>query len=457
MKKVKNRTVSLLILVILLCAGMTVYLVKYIRNGADWASFSANNGYYTNGILSVGRILDRDGLVLSEYGSEKGRRLFPDKKITRISTLHLLGDQYGYIGTGAVKNFASELIGYNLINGSYSLRSGGNDLYLTVDADLNDLAYQALDGKKGCVGVCNYKTGEILVMVTAPSYDPVVPPDDLTTNEKYEGVYINRFLSSTYSPGSTFKLVTTIAAIEKLPNLSDMTFHCEGSAKIGEGTVTCTKAHGTMDIAGALAYSCNCAYAELALQLGGNTLAEYFRELGLTDSLSIDDIATARGSYTLPDSDNNLGWSGVGQYKNMINPASMLRLMGAIAGDGRGTELRLIRTVKSSVGIPTGTYKAESTKLLSADTAEWLTDMMRNNVEEVYGADRFPGLDICAKSGTAEVGGGKEPHALFAGFIRNEEAPLAFIVIVENGGRGSTVAGNVASTVLQAAVKSLAN
>ena len=81
--------------------------------------------------------------------------------------------------------------------------------------------------------------------------------------------------------------------------------------------------------------------------------------------------------------------------------------------------------------------------------------MMRNNVEDVYGADRFPGLDICAKSGTAEVGGGEDPHALFAGFIRNEKAPLAFIVIVENGGRGSTVAGNVASTVLQAAVEAL--
>ncbi|MBR6764590.1 MAG: penicillin-binding protein [Clostridia bacterium] len=455
MKKVKNRTISLFILVLLMCAGMTVYLVKYICNGADWASFSANNGYYTKGVLSVGRILDRDGLVLSEYGSEKGRRLFPDKKITRISTLHLLGDQHGYIGTGAVKNFASELIGYNLINGSYSLRSGGNDLYLTVDADLNDIAYQALDGKKGCVGVYNYETGEILVMVTAPSYDPVAPPDDLATNEKYEGVYINRFLSSTYSPGSTFKLVTTIAAIEKLPNLEDMTFHCEGSAEIGEGKVTCTNAHGTMDIAGALAYSCNCAYAELALKLGGDTLAEYFEELGLSESLSIDGIATARGKYTMPETTNDLGWSGVGQYKNMINPASMLRLMGAIGGEGKAAQPRLIRTVRSSVGIPTGIYGTDTTKLLSAETASRLAAMMRNNVEEVYGSDRFPGLDICAKSGTAEVGGGKEPHALFAGFLRNEDAPLAFIVIVENGGRGSTVAGNVASTVLQAAVESV--
>lgn len=457
MKKVKNRTVCLLILVVLLCAGMTVYLVKYLRNGADWASFSANKGYYTNGVLSVGRILDRDGLVLSEYGSEKGRRLFPDKKITRISTLHLLGDQHGYIGTGAVKQFASELIGYNLINGSYSLRSGGNDLYLTVDADLNDIAYQALEGRKGCVGVYNYQTGEILAMVTAPSYDPVAPPDDLTTNSKYEGVYINRFLSSTYSPGSTFKLVTTIAAIEQLPGLEDMTFHCEGSAKIGEGTVTCTHAHGTMDIAGALAYSCNCAYAELALALGADLLADYFDSLGLSESLSIDGISTARGKYTLPETENDLGWSGVGQYKNMINPASMLRLMGAIGGGGKAAELRLIQTVKSSVGLPTGIYHSNTTRLLSSDTANLLADMMRNNVEAVYGADRFPGLDICAKSGTAEVGGGKDPHALFAGFLRNEEAPLAFIVIVENGGRGSTVAGDIAGEVLSAAVSNLSS
>ena len=85
-------------------------------------------------------------------------------------------------------------------------------------------------------------------------------------------------------------------------------------------------------------------------------------------------------------------------------------------------------------------------------TAEMLADMMANNVQTAYGAGRFPNMDICAKSGTAEVGGGKAPHAWFAGFLRGEDTPYAFVVLVENGGSGSDAAGNVAAKVLDALV-----
>ena len=79
--------------------------------------------------------------------------------------------------------------------------------------------------------------------------------------------------------------------------------------------------------------------------------------------------------------------------------------------------------------------------------------MMRYNVQTSYGDDNYPGLNLCAKSGTAEVGGDMSPHAWFVGFIDNEETPLAFVVVVENGGWGSQTAGTVANTVLQEAVK----
>lgn len=78
--------------------------------------------------------------------------------------------------------------------------------------------------------------------------------------------------------------------------------------------------------------------------------------------------------------------------------------------------------------------------------------MMAANVEKTYGTKRFPNMELCAKSGTAEVGDGEAPHAWFAGFLQNEEAPLAFVVLVENGGSGSAVAGNVASRVLDVMV-----
>ena len=91
-------------------------------------------------------------------------------------------------------------------------------------------------------------------------------------------------------------------------------------------------------------------------------------------------------------------------------------------------------------------------RLIASDTAETLAELMAGNVEKTYGRDRFPNMDLCAKSGTAEVGEGKSPHAWFAGFLRNEDAPLAFVALVENGGGGSAVAGNVAARVLNVMV-----
>ena len=97
---------------------------------------------------------------------------------------------------------------------------------LTLDADLCKTAYEALEGKKGAVVVYNYKTGAILCEVSTPSFDPGAPPADLDTDEtgKYEGVYLNNVLSSTYTPGSVFKVVTTAAAIENIPDLDSRTF-----------------------------------------------------------------------------------------------------------------------------------------------------------------------------------------------------------------------------------------
>ena len=92
--------------------------------------------------------------------------------------------------------------------------------------------------------------------------------------------------------------------------------------------------------------------------------------------------------------------------------------------------------------------------MIEPSTAASLQEMMANNVENNYGTYNFPDLNICAKSGTAEVGNGNEPNAWFTGFLNDENNPYAFIVLVENGGYGSEAAGAVANKVLQAAVSS---
>ena len=188
----------------------------------------------------------------------------------------------------------------------------------------------------------------------------------------------------------------------------------------------------------------------MAVELGADTLAKYADKAGLTDSYSVSGLPTAKGSFTWENiTDSQLGWAGVGQFHDQVNPCGLMVYMGAIANGGRAAEPYLIKKTVSALGIPSLPHLTGKTgQLVSSSTASVLADMMADNVEKTYGTKRFPNMDICAKSGTAEVGEGKTPHAWFAGFLRNEETPYAFVVLVENGGGGSSVDGTVAGKVL---------
>ena len=182
-------------------------------------------------------------------------------------------------------------------------------------------------------------------------------------------------------------------------------------------------------------------------------MKKYTDAAGLTESLRVDGIQTAWGHFDFDVSENQLAWAGVGQGQDTMCPISMLQYMGAIANGGKAAVPRLIEKSTTDYGLPTGIYRTKnSAQLIDEKTAGTIADLMHNNVIETYGQDRFPGMDICAKSGTAEVGADKTPNAWFTGFLRDEDTPYAFIVLVENGGGGARVAGTVASAVLQAAV-----
>ena len=448
MKKIERRMLICRVLALLLAVGMGVFLVKYALRGGSWASSAFNRHLYnSDGQLASGTVLDRDGDVLSTV--KDGKRVYYDNATVRKATLHAVGDLQGNIGTGALNAFADKLTGYSLLNGAFGAEQGG-ELYLTIDARYHYEAYQALNGHAGTVAVYNYKTGEILCMVSAPSYDPLNVPGDIETSSRWEGAYLNRFLSSTFTPGSVFKTVTLAAAIENIPDLAERTWDCQGSVQVGGDTIVCSGTHGQQHIGDAFANSCNVAFAQLAAELGADTLAKYTEKAGLTDSYSVSGLPTAKGSFNWDGiAENQLGWAGVGQFHDQVNPCGLMVYMGAIANGGRAAEPYIIQKTVSALGIPSLPHLTNQTvRLLSASTAEALSDMMADNVEKTYGTKRFPNMDICAKSGTAEVGEGKTPHAWFAGFLRNEETPYAFVVLVENGGGGSSVAGTVAGQVL---------
>ncbi|MCC8122594.1 MAG: penicillin-binding protein [Oscillospiraceae bacterium] len=454
MKKIERRAAICFLLAMLLVVGIVIFTGRYFVYGRSWVSFAANRHIYnTSGQLSVGRIFDRDGDMLS-WVDESGNREYYASEAVRKATLHAVGDAEGKIGTGALTAFADKLSGYNVLTGVYTPLGSGQDLYLTLDARLNYIAYQALNGKNGAVGVYNYETGEVLCMVSAPSYDPLNPPTIVEGDATWDGVYLNHFLSGTFVPGSVFKLVTIHAAIEQLPDLFSRSFTCTGSTVVGGETITCPKVHGEMDIGGALANSCNCVFAQLSAELGADTLTQYADKAGITSSYQVSGIRTAKGSLGLSGaSEGSLGWAGVGQYNDLINPCSFMVYMGAIANGGKAAVPKLILKTENALGISLpGGITQKTGALVSESTASTLADLMARNVTETYGASRFPNMDICAKSGTGEVGGGNSPHAWFAGFLRNEDAPYAFVVLVENGGGGSDVAGTVASKVLDALV-----
>ena len=436
--KVRTRALSVLLLVAVAILGMGFYVVKFVINGNEWASAPFNSTVFHGGVLTAGTVTDRNSVVLADVTD--GRRTFAESSDVRRSTLHAVGDREGNIGTGALTVYAPELMGYNLVTGSYSLTGAGRSIALTIDSRLNTTALRALEGRRGVVMVSNYETGEVLCMVSSPTFDPNDPP--VNPNED-EAPFVNRAIQSVYTPGSTFKLVTAAAAIEQVRNVYEREFVCTGELEVGGGMLTCPGEHGRLGFERGMQVSCNIVYGELALIIGADKMADYTEKFGLSGRTTIGGITTAKGNYDkAPQGSLNLAWSGVGQFNNTVCPASMLRFVGAIANEGNAVELQLLKRTGLSTVIPAGTER-----VLNRTTAQEL-----GYIIEIQNRETFPGLEIHAKSGTAQVGGGKDPHAWYVGYITNEDYPLAFVVIVENGGGGFAVASPIANRVLQEAI-----
>lgn len=452
MRKLERRAILCLLLAFALMAGIVYYIYELTVEGSTWVASPVNQHLYTNGYISTGSIYDRNGDLLLKNKSDGGKKFNSDYEIRR-ATVHTVGDKTGNILTAANVAFAGKLVGYDMLNGTFTTGDTDRKLFLTIDDEVCRSAYEALDGRNGTVGIYNYRTGEIICMVSSPNYDPTDPPK--LDEDDTSGTYINKFISSTIVPGSTFKLVTSAAAIENT-DYDDFHYDCDGSEQYGSAsvdTIRCTYAHGSVDFEEALAKSCNCSFGKISMELGAGKLEKYTKKAGLMTSYSINGIKTTPSTFDFPNGTINLAWTGIGQYHDSVNPCSMMVYMGGIANGGKAAVPRLIKKVETPNGLPEKEETASMTEeLIEPGTAKTLTGMMKNNVTSNYGEDNYPDLDIYAKSGTAELGGAQKPHAWFVGFIKNKNHPYAFVVLVENGGYGSEAAGSVANQVLQEAV-----
>ena len=423
-----------------------------------------NHHVYSNGeLIGAGTIYDKDGDVLAE--TKDGDRVYSDSATTRKSTLHVVGDPKNFISTGVQSVYSARLTGYSLLFGVHNIQKygKGNDLKLTIDRDICDDAYKALDGRKGTVGIVNYKTGEIVCSVSSPSYDVEDVPDNLLTSERYEGVYINRLLDAHYVPGSTFKLVTAICAIENIPDIYSREWVCNGEYQPESGVaIKCNANHGKhINFNDALAKSCNSTFAQIAIELGQEKLATTAKELGIGSAVTVSGtIDSYAGHFDTTDKIklgvDALGWTGIGQGNTRIAPITMLRIVSAVANGGTAVSFNIVDSLANQAGKALDfTLPSNQLSMMNSDVAAKLKEMMRYNVTNHYGESRYKGLNLCAKSGTAQIDSNENHNiAWFVGFMDDSEHPYAFVVVIENGNSGSQTAGPVAKRVLTKLVES---
>ena len=454
MNRIAARAAALLLLILALAAGVVFFLGEYIAGAEDWVMFSGSPHVYSSGKLGTGVLTDREGILLTDL--RDGRSYSTDETL-RKAALHWTGDRLGNISAPFMETYAAQLLGYDFVNGLYAYGDNCGTVALTLSAEVQKIALEAMGDHKGTVAVYNYKTGEILCAVTTPTFDPDNVPDIENDQEGlYTGVYVNRFLQSKYIPGSIFKIVTLAAALETVPGIEQQKFSCSGTYEIGGGDVTCEERHGKQSLKEAFCNSCNCAFAQLVEQIGREKLERYVSLMGITDSISFDGVTTAAGNFEVADATpEQVAWSGIGQHKDQVNPCAFMAFMGAVAGDGVGAMPYIVSEVRAGNQI---TYTADTQKgsrVISTETAKILQEYLRNNVENRYGVGNFPDVVVCAKTGTAEVGGDRKPNATFAGFVTDEAYPLAFVVMVEDGGYGREVCVPIVSRVLEACMDAM--
>lgn len=464
MKMITKRGIFLWIMSLAFVVGLVFMTVSLVQNGDTWVMKRFNHHVYSNGeLIGAGTIYDKDGDILAE--TKDGDRVYSDSATTRKSTLHVVGDPKNFISTGVQSVYSARLTGYSLLFGVHNIQKygKGNDLKLTIDRDICDEAYKALDGRKGTVGIVNYKTGDIVCSVSSPSYDVEDVPDSLLTSERYEGVYINRLLGAHYVPGSTFKLVTAICAIENIPDIYSREWVCNGEYQPESGVaIKCNANHGKhINFKDALAKSCNSAFAQIAIELGQEKLATTAKELGIGSAVTVSGtIDSYAGYFDATDKIklgvDALGWTGIGQGNTRIAPITMLRIVSAVANGGNAVSFNIVDSLANQAGKALDfTLPSNQLSMMNSDVAAKLKEMMRYNVTDHYGESKYKGLNLCAKSGTAQIDSDESHNiAWFVGFMDDSEHPYAFVVAIENGNSGSQTAGPVAKRVLTKLVES---
>jgi len=364
--------------------------------------------------------------------------------------------------------------------------TAGKELVLSVDSDLQRLATQELAGKNyvGGIVAMDPRNGEILCAASSPTFDqsmfqgPVNPATWKQISADPDKPMLRRFLQSSYSPGSTFKIVTSIAAYDAGVFDPNRTFFCDGGYRVGKRIVKCLGHHGSISFQRALQKSCNTYFASLGVLAGPEALRKACEQVGLGQPTGIDLggedvglvptdswVAKHRGGHWYLGETVNFS---IGQGYVRATPLQMCSLIGLVANNGVSYKPHFVKEIKSiEDSADSEVIQPVEEHHVQADDSFWST--LKNALVSVVGVggtgDRavIPGLTWGGKTGSTEhksrevrldKDGKPEPvqtktHSWFVGFAPAENPKIAICVLVENAGHGGEVSAPIAADIVK--------
>ncbi|MCX6843569.1 MAG: penicillin-binding protein 2 [candidate division WOR-3 bacterium] len=345
----------------------------------------------------------------------------------------------------------------------------GRDLVMTIDDRIQRLACELLTPypRAAVVGM-ETRTGAIVCLVSKPDFDPnifMAPIDAATWDSLISNPskpFFNRALTSGYPPGSTMKPVVALGALRQGALTRDTRFQpCTGSFKYGNRIFKCSAVHGSLDLVGAIAQSCNTYFYQAGLRLGLDSLTTYAREVGLGCLTGIDMPGEKPGNIPTREwLDERYGknkWGAgsvlnfaIGQGEVTATPLQMAVLYGAIASGGRAVRPYLVARVDSA-GRTIHTTIPEIRQLpMRQQDIEVVKLGLERVVELGTGTGaRIKEISIAGKTGTAQ-NPPKPDHAWFVGYAPSNTPEVVFAVLVENAGHGGVVSAPIAGQLIQA-------
>ncbi|QBI19985.1 penicillin-binding protein 2 [Egibacter rhizosphaerae] len=358
----------------------------------------------------------------------------------------------------------------------------GDTLRLEIEPSVQDAAIAGLEGNTGAIVALEPDTGAVLALASSPWYDPnpLASHDVEEVTNAWEELEadesnpaLNRAVRETYAPGSTFKLVTSAAALENGYSLSS-TFDDPTELALPQTTATISNFDGgpcadgsQITLEDAFAQSCNTTFGQLGLDLGGDTLVDTAEAFGVAGELDFDLPGVAPSAFPREDLDEpGAAQSAIGQRDVRMTPLQMALISSAAANDGELMQPRLVRHVEDASGRVVASHDPEPLRVgglvggsahpISSQTARGLRAMMVAAVEDGTGTSaQIEGVEVGGKTGTAEGVEGRDPIAWFTGFATSEDTDVVVAVVITDGGAdasGGTVAAPVARSVLEAAL-----